>query len=120
MDRIKSLITMTRHHERCAFRLDYFFLVSIWKLNLMGAHNVGSETAVQNNSVPNYLIATFLAESTFSILLPPALQKCESHRAKKEVSHANILAAGAGIDGSKLTSDERDDSRDSPRRLGRS
>jgi hypothetical protein len=114
MNRIKSLITMTRHYERCTFRLDQFFLISIWKLYLMGAHNVSSETAVQDNGIPHHFITALLAESTFSILLPPALQKCKSHRAKKEVSHTNILAAGAGINRSKLASDKRNNSRNSP------
>jgi hypothetical protein len=120
MNRIKSLITMTRHHKRCTFRLDQFFLVSIWKLYLMGAHNVGSETTIQDNRIPNHFITTLLAESTFGILLSPALQKCKSHRAKKEVSHADILAAGAGINRSEFASDKRDDGRNGPGRLGRS
>jgi hypothetical protein len=73
LNRIKRLIAATRHHERCTLGLDQFFLISIWELYLMRAHNIGSETAVQDYGIPHYFVATFLAESTFGVLLSPAL-----------------------------------------------
>lgn len=120
MNRIKGLIAMAWHHKRCTLGLDQFFLVSIWKLYLMCAHNIGSETAVQDDGIPDHFITSFLTKSALSIFLSPALQECESHGAKEEISHANLLTAGTGINGAELATDERNDSCDSPRRLGRS
>lgn len=46
---------------------------------LMCPHDIGPETAVQDDGIPDHFIATFVTESAFCIFLSPALQECKSN-----------------------------------------